>query len=705
MSIPAELTSRPQWVGWKTIDGKKVPINPHTGKAASSTNQNTWGSVEDAQTAQATHKLDGIGYVLNGDGIVVIDLDHCLQEDGPTPLAQHLVNRFKSLTEVSPSGTGLHIFVKGKLPNGNISSAHAAYGIEAYEQKRYITWTGSRWPNTPDSIAIRQEALDELPEYLEIAKAAFAISHAESGSGNQVLNDETFRVVRDTTIDVEIVKEILIHAATAGGRRPLAEARGTVESAVKGGNRAASKKILTAQESSGDRQHAEVLEREFSGSARWAAHSGRWMMYKNGKWRPCEEIEMVNTASSALLQHYAEKLAVAKGKSEVQELTSLAREACSVVRVKMALIMLAGKLFTAVDDWDKDNHLLNFKNGTLDMSTMLFREHRAEDLLTKQVDCDYDPDAECPVWKQTLSYVLDAETRGYFKRAMGYSLSGDMSAQAMFVAWGSNGFNGKTTLIEGFARALGPDYAMAVDPNLLAGRDMDLIKMSQVAQMVGIRFVHMSEMAAGQRLNENFVKQLTGGDSIIGKFYHKNTFSFVPVAKLWLRTNDVPHVQSVSPAIWRRLKMIPFEKTVPETARRGMSEVFADFDRERSGILAWALEGWVEYVKAGLQDPVTVREAIREYREESDYVKVFLTETTVMDADQPDWKVTINDLHRRYRQWSSMNNYDREIISSRALAARLRAMGLRVDRGTANAMTVFGMKFAGSAAADYAEEF
>ena len=76
-----------------------------------------------------------------------------------------------------------------------------------------------------------------------------------------------------------------------------------------------------------------------------------------------------------------------------------------------------------------------------------------------------------------------------------------------------------------------------------------------------------------------------------------------------------------------------------------------------------------------------------------------------MDADQPDWKVTINDLHRRYRQWSSMNNYDREIISSRALAARLRGMGLRVDRGTANAMTVFGMKFAGSAAADYAEEF
>jgi primase-polymerase (primpol)-like protein len=124
-TLPRELISLSQWVGWKyeCRDGRptKIPINPHTGGRASSIDACTWSDYPTAIRAKYRYRLDGIGFVFSvADLLVGIDLDNCRNPDTGeiAPRAREIVRLLNSFTEISPSGCGLHIFVKGKLPPG-----------------------------------------------------------------------------------------------------------------------------------------------------------------------------------------------------------------------------------------------------------------------------------------------------------------------------------------------------------------------------------------------------------------------------------------------------------------------------------------------------------------------------------------------------------------------------------------------------------
>jgi len=161
--IPAELRRRP-WVLWSAepdpSGGKlrKVPRRiAYPDRNASSTDAATWGTFEDAITAYDALTSDphcaglliaGVGVVLVGDGLVCVDLDHCIQTDGAlTPNAARVVAMVLTWTEVSASGDGLHLWVQGALDR-----AFAGDGIEAYYCRRYIAVTGQRWRGTPESV-------------------------------------------------------------------------------------------------------------------------------------------------------------------------------------------------------------------------------------------------------------------------------------------------------------------------------------------------------------------------------------------------------------------------------------------------------------------------------------------------------------------------------------------------------------------------
>ena len=149
--IPQELKERPQWVTWGPgIDkqGKivqKMPFTPNTGTQASSTNPKTWGTFAEAVTAcEMQPNLSGIGFVFSAeDPFTGIDLDKC--RDSETGEIQSwaldIVRRFNSYAEISPSGTGIHIIVKGSLPSGKRKGR-----IELYDRGRYFTMTGVLLP-------------------------------------------------------------------------------------------------------------------------------------------------------------------------------------------------------------------------------------------------------------------------------------------------------------------------------------------------------------------------------------------------------------------------------------------------------------------------------------------------------------------------------------------------------------------------------
>src|SRR5829696_6488023 len=161
---PGELRTADQFVCWceedRDGDITKVPYSVHGGRA-SSTNPKTWAPFEAAIAYAEEHSMPGVGFVFTEDDPYAgIDLDKC--RDAKTgeidQWARKIVDALDSYTEVSPSGTGLHIFVKATLPGRNNRKGP----VEMYESRRYFTLTGEHLDGTPTEIHERQDVLERL---------------------------------------------------------------------------------------------------------------------------------------------------------------------------------------------------------------------------------------------------------------------------------------------------------------------------------------------------------------------------------------------------------------------------------------------------------------------------------------------------------------------------------------------------------------
>jgi putative DNA primase/helicase len=139
-SIPEELRVRPQWVVWKAVGDKpdKVPYSARTGRRASSTDLLTWGTFEETLDAYENGEYAGVGFMFSsGDPYTGVDLDSCVDENGEIALwALEIACYFDSYTELSATGTGLHIIVRGDVPNRRKGD------VEVYSSKRFFTVTG-----------------------------------------------------------------------------------------------------------------------------------------------------------------------------------------------------------------------------------------------------------------------------------------------------------------------------------------------------------------------------------------------------------------------------------------------------------------------------------------------------------------------------------------------------------------------------------
>jgi putative DNA primase/helicase len=139
-NIPEQLKARPQWVVWKAVGDKpdKVPYSARTGRRASSTDLLTWATFQEALEAYENGDYAGLGFVFSSaDPYTGIDLDNCVDENGEIAgWALEIVRYFDSYTERSATGTGLHVIVRGEVPNRRKGE------VEVYSSKRFFTVTG-----------------------------------------------------------------------------------------------------------------------------------------------------------------------------------------------------------------------------------------------------------------------------------------------------------------------------------------------------------------------------------------------------------------------------------------------------------------------------------------------------------------------------------------------------------------------------------
>jgi hypothetical protein len=166
-NIPAELKALPRWVCWVSVpatDGQKPnkkPINSRTGAGASSTNPNDWATFDEALAALEPGNYAGLMFAMvPEDGYVFIDLDDCRNptNKGNRKWADDILKELNSYAEISPSGTGVHVFVRATKPGDRCRHGN----VEIYDHARFAAMTGRRLNNYPDRIEARQAELESV---------------------------------------------------------------------------------------------------------------------------------------------------------------------------------------------------------------------------------------------------------------------------------------------------------------------------------------------------------------------------------------------------------------------------------------------------------------------------------------------------------------------------------------------------------------
>lgn len=326
-------------------------------------------------------------------------------------------------------------------------------------------------------------------------------------------------------------------------------------------------------------------------------------------------------------------------------------------------------IIVPITSFDRDPFLLNFINGTLNLRNGKLQPHNPLDLITKQVQMNYEPDAICPQWMRFLDEVMDHNKQmiSFLQRAIGYCLTGDTGEQVLFIAYG-NGANGKSVFIETIQGMLGEDYALNTQPDTVLSQEKRGGANPDLARLCGARFVSINEIPAHGRLDEGRVKELTGGDTVTARFLFKEHFSFKPEFKLIIRTNHKPIILDVDEGIWRRMRLIPFTVSIPQEKRD--PNLQNKLKEEWVGIMTWAVQGCLNWQQSGLGLPDEVVNATAEYKSEQDIMAPFIEECCLTGFD---FKTEAGSLYQVYKVWSEKNGEC--IMTAAAFGRELRQRG------------------------------
>lgn len=324
-----------------------------------------------------------------------------------------------------------------------------------------------------------------------------------------------------------------------------------------------------------------------------------------------------------------------------------------------------------VADLDADPYLLNTASGTLDLRTMELRPHDPADRITKVTRGSYAPGLEDgPAWRAFLNRVLpDADVQGFVHRLAGVGLLGVVVEQVLGILTGT-GANGKGVFYGALGHALG-DYASVAEPDLFMHREgahptgeMDLR---------GVRWVVVSESDRGRKLAEATMKRLTGGDEIKARRMRQDFVRFTPSHTPILVTNHLPKVSGDDPALWRRMRVVPFDVVIPEAERD--VHLAERLQLEADAILTWAVAGYRDYVERdGLDEPTAVRVATDHYQRDSDAVARFLEDCCIRN---PHMWTTTADAFERWSKWAIDDGVDP--MSRKAFGQALDRHGFPAD--------------------------
>ena len=418
-----------------------------------------------------------------------------------------------------------------------------------------------------------------------------------------------------------------------------------------------------------DLGNAQRFAAGYAGRVRHIYERRRWIAWDGNRWRHDDDGEPRRAAKEIAAALLAE--AARLSGEEQKRAVAWAMRSQSEPRLRAAL-ELAGterEIVLRAADLDADPLLLSVANGTLDLRGGELRDADPGELLTLGNEIAFDPAAECPRWLRFLEEIFagDAELVAFVRRLVGYTLTGDTREHVLVVLHGA-GCNGKSTFIAILRRLLGDHAVAAAIETFMRQRDRG--PRNDLARLHRARLVTAAESGEGRRLDEATVKEITGGDAISARFLYGAHFEFTPQFKLLLVTNHRPKVDGDDDAIWRRLRLVPFEQSFEGREDR---ELVAKLEAELPGILAWAVAGCLEWQRDGLGSAGAVTRATAEYRQDEDVLGSFLADRCELSGE-----VATRELRDAYESYCE--ELGEKPLPANTLGRRLGRRGIRREQ-------------------------
>ncbi len=316
-------------------------------------------------------------------------------------------------------------------------------------------------------------------------------------------------------------------------------------------------------------------------------------------------------------------------------------------------------------EFDKEDMLLNTESGYVDLSSGELHDHDIDKKFSHQTVAEYSDNVDAPLWEKFLNQIFnnDEELIHYVQKAIGYSFTGSVDEQCLFILNG-RGRNGKSVFSNVVSDVAG-NYAKQMNvQTIVAKKNQSGSANSDVARLEGARIVTSSELNEGDRFDESLVKQLTGGDKILARFLYGSEFEYKPKFKIWMATNHLPIIRGTDDGIWRRIKIIPFNIQIPK--EKVDKKLEYKLKAEYTGILNWIVQGAIMWQQEGLEDPEAVTKVIEAYRAEMDPLDAFLEERCTTGQN---YSIKARDMYDAYHGWAkeseeykmSMTKFGREM--------------------------------------------
>ncbi|MBG9504004.1 DNA primase [Bacillus thuringiensis] len=747
--IPTGLKNLPQWVLWRKEErnGKptKIPYQAN-GEMAQANNRRTWSTFATAVKFYLEGDYDGIGFVFSRqDNYIGIDIDKCAVAGKTNTFATEIIDTLDSYTEFSPSEKGIHIIIKGSLPQSVLGTGrkNTKHGLEIYSYGRFFTFTGNR--ENSNDVYDRTDELAEIFEiYFDDSDRQGRVNLAEfekdeikvsndalwermfrSKNGDEIRSLFNGNLVNDdhSASDLSLMNHLafwtgksatrmdsmfresglmrdkwdVIHFSDTNetyGERTIATAISSTSSTILDYKQQFEEFSFDFRDVGDNEDEARPVNRKFmltemGNAERIATEYGHVIRFVNGSgwytWDGKHWKEDRSRAVERITSKTLRKLLKSEDEREVKWGRQCEKRAIRMNSIKDMIPLVPAQR----EDFDTHQYLLNVENGVIDLKTGKLSPHDRDFMLTKMVNIEFKQGEDCPNWKLFLDSIFkdvegntDYELIEFIQKSIGYSLTSDISEQVMFFLYGS-GRNGKSTFINTIKSLLG-NYAKQTNSNTFIKKKHDSGVNNDIARLAGARFVSAVESEEGQQLSEALVKQITGGEPISARFLRQEFFEFTPAFKVFFTTNHKPIIKGMDEGIWRRVRMIPFIVTIPkDKVDRKLPEKLS---MEMSGILNWAIEGCLKWQRESLGEPKAIQDATNHYKEEMDILEPFLLDKCFL---HPQAKMEAKELYSEYSRWC--NEEGEIILRNRTFYRLLENKNIVKKRGAKNKVFLYGV--------------